>query len=214
MPLVYQQNINPSTKIGVWHITEDEVFFARQVHLQRGIPNVHKRLQHLAGRLLLKELFPGFPHELIQIADTLKPFLPDEKYHFSISHCGDYAAAIVSTDYRVGMDIEMIHPKVANVQHKFLSSVELSLLTEESVGGENESSIRLLTLSWCIKESLFKWDGRGGIDFKKHLLIQKILQQGTGGYADCSFLKNTEIHLPVHFMFLEDHCISWVFRTP
>ena len=102
MPLVYQQNINAVTKLGVWHITEQEDYF--QAPLQREITHWHKRLQHLAGRLLLKELYPEFPISLIRIADTRKPFLENEPYHFSISHCGDYAAAIVSREFRVGID--------------------------------------------------------------------------------------------------------------
>ena len=109
MPLVYQQNINATTKIAVWHITEPEDFFLVQVPLQREIRHWHKRLQHLAGRLLLKELYPDFPVALIQIADTKKPFLENEPYHFSISHCGDYAAVIVSKTYRVGVDVELIN---------------------------------------------------------------------------------------------------------
>ena len=32
MPLVYQQNINETTKLGVWHITESEAFFLQQVN--------------------------------------------------------------------------------------------------------------------------------------------------------------------------------------
>jgi hypothetical protein len=50
MPLVYQQNINASTKLGVWHIEEPEAFFLEQVPLQREITHPNKRLQHLAGR--------------------------------------------------------------------------------------------------------------------------------------------------------------------
>ena len=55
MPLVYQQNINAVTKMGVWHITETEDFFA-SVPLQKEITHPNKRLQHLAGRFLLKAL--------------------------------------------------------------------------------------------------------------------------------------------------------------
>src|SRR3984885_13270129 len=123
MPLVYQKNINPTTKVGVWHITEAEDFFS-QIPLQREITHPHKRLQHLAGRFLLKELFPDFPYELIRIASTRKPFLENDVYHFSISHCGDYAAVIVSSNHRVGVDIELPSEKLENVKHKFLSTEE------------------------------------------------------------------------------------------
>jgi phosphopantetheinyl transferase len=100
MPLFYQHNINELTKLGIWRIEEPESFYLEEVPLQRSITHPHKRLQHLAGRWMLKRLFPDFPYELIQIADTRKPYLANEAYHFSISHCGDFAAAIVSRDHR------------------------------------------------------------------------------------------------------------------
>ena len=125
MPLVYQQNINAVTKIGVWHIAEAEDFFLRQVPLQRTITHWHKRLQHLAGRLLLKELYPDFPLGEIMIADTKKPFVENEAWHFSISHSGDYAAAVVSKANRVGVDVEWGNEKIVEIRHKFLGEKEL-----------------------------------------------------------------------------------------
>src|SRR5947209_20459434 len=119
MPIFFQHNIDESTRVAVWKIEEEESFF--NVPLQRNITNPHKRLQHLAGRYLLKFLFADFPLELIQIADTRKPFLQDELFHFSISHCSDFAAAIVSTRNRVGVDIEVVGDKIQKVQHKFVS---------------------------------------------------------------------------------------------
>ncbi|MBP9606483.1 MAG: 4-phosphopantetheinyl transferase, partial [Ferruginibacter sp.] len=112
MPLVYQQNINDDTKLGLWRIEEPENFFLQFVPLQKKITHPHKRLQHLAGRFLLRKLFPHFPLKLIKIAETRKPFLPGEQYHFSISHCGDYAAVIVSSKYRVGVDVEWPQQKI------------------------------------------------------------------------------------------------------
>ncbi|MEO6454267.1 MAG: 4-phosphopantetheinyl transferase, partial [Ginsengibacter sp.] len=91
MPLFYQHTINDATKISIWHIVETEDFFLNKVPLPGIVTHWHKRLQHLAGRYLLQELCPGFPYHLIEIAGTRKPFLANEKYHFSISHCGDYA---------------------------------------------------------------------------------------------------------------------------
>jgi len=93
LALFYQHNINDTTKLAIWKIEEDAYFFLEHVPLQREITHPHKRLQHLAGRYLLRLLFPDFPFEEILIADTKKPYLPHEQYHFSISHCGNYAAA-------------------------------------------------------------------------------------------------------------------------
>ena len=112
MPVFFQHQINENTRLGVWKIEESEAFFKGNVPLHRHVTHPHKRLQHLAGRFLLQFLFPDFPYELVQIADTNKPFLPEEQYHFSISHCGDYAAAIVSRDKRVGIDVELTTDKI------------------------------------------------------------------------------------------------------
>lgn len=209
MPLVYQQNINSFTRLGVWHITEPESYFLHKVPLQRAITHPHKRLQHLAGRYLLKALYPGFPYEMIKIADTRKPFLENEAYHFSISHCGDYAAVMVSTAYRVGVDIEMVTSKVEKIIHKFLSAFEQNML-EDMPGNDNEQRKIFLTAAWSIKESLYKWYGDGEVDFIEHLHIEKIVSDTTGGLACCRLLKQKEIELAVQFIFFNGNVLSWV----
>ncbi len=176
MPVFYQHNINETTRLGIWHIEETESFFLNHVPLQRAISHPHKRLQHLAGRYLLQHLFPGFPYELISIADTRKPFLSNEAYHFSISHCGDYAAALVSTTQRVGIDIELVKPSITAVRHKFLSEEELALLQvlAHEQHGRSLSDELLYTICWSAKESIYKWFGNGGVDFKRHMPLQAI----------------------------------------
>ena len=86
MPLFYQHTINEGTKLGIWLIEETESFFLEKVPEKKEVTHPHKRLQHLAGRFLLPVLFEDFPLEEIVIADTRRPFLENEKYHFSISH--------------------------------------------------------------------------------------------------------------------------------
>lgn len=171
MPLFYQQDINETTRLGVWKIEEEEDFFLRSVPLQRSITHPHKRLQHLAGRYLLRFLFPDFPNEEIEIADTRKPFLPDEQYHFSISHCGDYAAALVSSTARVGIDIENITARVEKIKHKFLHPDELQFVHAH----ESAKQIELLTLLWSVKEAMFKWWGRGDVDFSEVLRVNDFI---------------------------------------
>ena len=210
MPMVYQQNINPYTRLGVWHIAEPESFFTQQVFVQRNITHPHKRLQHLAGRFLLKELYPNFPYGLIRIADTRKPFLENDEYHFSISHCGDYAAVIVSSQNRVGVDVELISSKVEKVKHKFLSTAEQELLHGLPQGNPLAHHTKFLTLAWSIKESLFKWYGDGEMDFIEHLHINNIVINDNSGVAYCKISKKQETSLTVHFLFFNNNCISWV----
>ena len=201
MPLVYQQNINAVTKIGVWHITEGEDYFLQQVPLQREITHWHKRLQHLAGRLLLKELYPAFPVELVQIAGTKKPFLQNEPFHFSISHCGDYAAVVVSKEYRVGVDVELKSNKIEKIIPKFLTAEECFLMPRGSI-------TETATLFWSVKETIYKWNSRAGVDFKKHIAIISVTGDATEGIVHCVF--TNAIKLDVHFLHFNDNYLTWV----
>jgi phosphopantetheinyl transferase len=203
MPLVYQQNINATSKIAVWHITESEDFFLSTVPVQREIKHWHKRLQHLAGRLLLKELYPEFPVEMIQVADTRKPFLENEPFHFSISHCGDYAAAMVSKTHRVGVDVELLNGKIEQIQYKFTTDEELKIFSEQAL-----NNIQCLTLCWSIKESVFKWWGRGEVDFKKDIVLKSLSGSPEQGVVHCIF--RNEFELDIHYLLFNNNFLTWV----
>jgi phosphopantetheinyl transferase len=217
MPLFYQHNINEQTKLAVWQIRETEDFFLSQVPLQREITHPHKRLQHLAGRYLLRLLFPQFPLEMIRIAKTMKPFLPGDPYHFSISHCGNFAAAIVSTAERTGIDIEMPSPKVARVRHKFLHAVEWDAVLQAadipSIAdiAADENMLRQITLLWSAKEAVFKWYGSGEVDFSSHIRLHP---PGTGmttkGIITGLFVKSHPVGLQLHYINFPDICLVWV----
>ncbi len=200
MPLVYQQNINAVTKIAVWHITETEDFFAA-VPLQKTITHWHKRLQHLAGRFLLKELYPDFPLELIKIADTRKPFLENEAYHFSISHCRDYAAVLISKELRAGVDIELVNDKIGNIIQKFLTGEEGALMTNGAIE-------KTATLFWSVKETVYKWQGTGATDFKKHIRIQRFTGNLDEGIVHCLFRDKTVLR--VHYLFFNGNFLTWI----
>ncbi len=205
MPLLYLQQVDAFTKIGVWHITETDIFFLQHVSLQRSITHPHKRLQHLAGRYLLKILFPDFPLPLILIADTRKPFLENEAFHFSISHCGDFAAAIVSTKNRVGADIEIPHNKIEKIKHKFLSAKELDIVC----AGDYKNHL-MLTTAWSIKEAMFKWYGRGSVNFIKDMQINKITRVHHIFTAHCFFEKEMNAAVEVHSILVGENNLSWL----
>lgn len=203
MPLFYQQDINEHTRLAVWEIAEPESFFLQSVDLKKEITHPHKRLQHLAGRYLLWYLFPDFPAEAIAIADTRKPFLPDEQYHFSISHCGHYAAAIVSKTDRVGIDVELLTPRVEKIKHKFLHPHELAMLKQTAA-----DTITVLTLLWSAKEAMFKWWGNGEVDFSEVLRIHE-LPEKSSGILKTSFVKQETYPLILHYQLFGNLTLVW-----
>jgi len=189
------------------------------VPLKRDVSHPFKRLQHLAGRYLLTYLFPDFPLEEIRIADTRQPYLAGDRYHFSISHCGSYVAAIVSSNSRVGVDIELITPRIERVAHKFLDEEEMHFFNDDYAQFLEQWGLRgrvfqeFLTLIWNAKEAIFKWYGRGELDFRRHMKLEGSLNlEGDWIKLPFVFEKSRKIHLTVEGRIFEDQSLTlaWI----
>ena len=223
MPIFFQQDIDPYTKLAVWKIEETEEFFLEKVMAQREVSHPHKKLQHLAGRYLLIYLFPDFPIEAVMIADTRKPFLENEQYHFSIAHCGHFAAAIVSSVNRVGVDAELVGDKINRIKTKFISPQEQHFASgwarefavhsnpiREKMGKPQIN--HLLTLIWSSKEAVFKWYGSGGVDFKDHMHVISIIDDKEHQFSVIiAFRKHEELFLNLRTIFFDGSlCLSYL----
>ena len=98
--------------------------------------------------------------------------------------------------------MELIQPKIEIVKHKFLSEQEQKLLPV--------TTPQLLTLLWSCKEAVYKWYGKGEIDFKKNMVIKEIFTHGESGIIKCDFIKDTTIQLNIEFKIFENLCLAWV----
>ncbi len=162
MPLLKEWTIGESGKAAIWKVEEPEAFFSEHTGLTPDIKHEKRRIEHLAGRFLLKHLDQGLPLHLIAKDEHDKPRLSNGYCHFSISHSFPFVAAVVDTRHETGIDVQTWNPRIGQIQHKFLSPQEQSFF---------EGDERLLTLAWCAKESVYKWHGRRGVDFRAHLPI-------------------------------------------
>ena len=204
MPLVYQQYINQHTKLGVWHIVvgEEEKLLVSGL---KEISHPHKRLQHAAGRQILAALYPDFPIQAISIAASKKPFLKAADYYFSISHCGNYAAAIVSENAHVGIDIEIPKTQIHNIQHKFLSNAEKLLVHAWPL-----PTVFALTLAWGVKEAVYKWYGLGEVDFINHIQLKSLVVHPTHFHIECMFLKDETHSLTLTAVNFNGNSLVWL----
>lgn len=209
MGLFYQHNINANTHLGIWRIEEPESFFLEKVPVKKDVSHPYKRLQHLAGRFLLPVLFEDFPLAEILIADTKKPFLPDEHYHFSISHCGNFAAAVASTQNRVGIDVEFVTPRIKIISPKFMNEDEKDFMAEwEQLP---QVHLQLMTLLWSAKEAIFKWFGNGEVDFRQHIQLKSAPLINAGEWTTLDFLfKKTNVDLQVHAKIFDNLSLAYV----
>jgi len=202
MPLIRTIQIDPETRLGLWKISEQEAFFEEKITISRAIHHPHKRLQHYAGRLLLITLFPDFPLEEVVVADTRKPLLQCGSFHFSISHCGDYAAAIVSRRAAVGIDIEGVQPKIGRVSGKFLSPEEQAFI-------DPVNTLKHQTICWSAKEAMFKWYGLGSVDFRENMRLQPFPFM-PAGFITANFVKpDTNTQLYLQYILEDDLCLAW-----
>ena len=204
LPLLFQHTINSQTQLAVWKIEEPPDFFEKQVKLTA--PTVHplKQLQFLAGRYLLQSMQPGFPLDKIQLAAGEKPFIKDHSSAFSITHTGQFAAAIVSQNALVGIDMEMISEKALKVASRFLHTEEMGLLAALDPAALNTRA----TLLWTVKETVYKWKGEKGVDFREQILVTTI--DNKEQMAEGEFVGSGRLSFRVHYREIEGAILSWL----
>ena len=206
MPLVYQQNINDTAKIGVWHIKEPESFFLEHYTPPIEIKHHQKRIQHLAGRFLLKVLDQSISLDHILISEKGMPFLKNNERFFSISHSDDFVAVIINNHHSVGIDIESVKNKIVLIVNKFITEEEMKILSE--TGLENNLHC---TIGWTIKEAMFKWYGLGNVDFKRNLKIQSFEMSDGCFLFHTQFLKeDIQKSLKIKTILIQSKVMSWV----
>jgi phosphopantetheinyl transferase len=167
MPFFYQQNINESEHLAIWSITEPLSFFEEGMTVDVNIQNEERKIQHLAVRLLFSLMKPEANMKDLVMADNGKPYLKGVPFHFSFSHCKGYAACAVSDHFPIGIDIEIIHPRIAKVAHKFLNDAEKAMLANLN----EEDALKQLAFFWAAKEAMYKKHEQLGIDFARDFNI-------------------------------------------
>lgn len=182
MPLYKQWKPSTSAEIAVWKVDEPESFFVNESGFSSTRKNEMRRIEHVAGRFLLKHLDEGFPIFKIETSHLGKPYLPkSENRHFSISHSFPYIAAAISTQKNIGVDVQVYRDKISNIQHKFLSAEEQLIC---------DNHIKDITSFWCAKEAVFKWFGNGEVDFIKQMPIILFDKKAQPNQLKMNFLRD------------------------
>src|ERR1700749_152451 len=97
MPLYREWSISHHALAAIWKIDEPESFFTERTGIIKDIKNEKRRMEHHAGRFLLKHLKEDFP--LLNIVPDVedKPRIDNNEYYFSISHSWPYVAAVIDS---------------------------------------------------------------------------------------------------------------------
>ncbi|NBL63795.1 4'-phosphopantetheinyl transferase superfamily protein [Flavobacterium sp. NST-5] len=160
-------DINPTTKVYLWKITEtfDELFRVvklRDVSLARleKMKSEEHQKGFLAVRMILQHL--DLDDFKLFYDESGKPHLLDcPLKEISISHSHEFSAVAIS-EKPIGLDLEKIKEKTLRIAPRFMDVSHLENLS-------NEEKILKATVIWGIKESIFKIKNQPGISFPQHI---------------------------------------------
>ncbi len=201
MPL-FKKTSSADFDIALWRNEEDLSFFEQKFASHPEIKNENKKLQWFATRHLVNEMLGEVAE--IEKDEAGKPFLNNSSYHLSISHTPVFAAAMLSKVAAVGIDLEMVSPKVERIAHKFLREDEIKSI-------QADEKIEKLILYWSAKEALYKLYGKGGIEFMTQLLIEPFDLKLSGELkAEIAGIEKPLKNLRVNYEFFEDHVLTYV----
>ncbi len=123
------------------------------------------RTGHEAGRALLADAYRELTGENlppILIDERGKPYFPDSKWHFSISHTKGHAFCVLS-DRPVGIDAEELDRNInLGLAEKILSPSE-----KARFHAAPDKRLALLTF-WVLKEAAAKQSGEGLRGYPNH----------------------------------------------
>ncbi|MET4076768.1 4'-phosphopantetheinyl transferase superfamily protein [Hymenobacter sp. UYCo722] len=191
MPLHSLQRLSPTAVLGLWHLTETpEALWAELPNsaeyqaLLPATPDTKRQAQWLAGRRLAHALFGEFPtllptQTVVRNDATGRPWLAGAPADtvLSLSHSGEWAAAVLARDGRAGVDIEFIRDKAQRLAGKFLADDEWHHARTATVHTDADAHYTLL---WSAKEALYKLAARRGIIFRQQLLLHEFRPQTSG----------------------------------
>jgi len=170
MGCISKHYLNEFTILGVWKIEEDLKTLLDSVVLDNGDKKKYKvfasnsrKLEFLSVRALLAELL-GKDARIIYNKNN-KPFLKDGSRFISISHSYKLTAILLSTNEKVGIDLEHMSTNIGRIAFKFINR-------REKITKVQENRRYHLYLHWCAKEALYKICDKEGISIRKNITIE------------------------------------------
>lgn len=206
MPKLWQKYVKSGILGGLWLIDESEEELKSQLEWMKPeeFRNANRSIQWLASRVLMQEMLAHLNIQTAVLSKDLngKPSINIPGLHVSISHNPKYTAVAIA-EVPVGVDVELIHPRIERVKDKFMNPHDYRIL-------ENESDIAGMHLIWSAKEAMFKYHPMGELDFRSHLYLEKIGE----GVLQGTIQKENEKHaLLVPYEYLPDGILVWAYAA-
>ena len=178
MGCITKHYLNEFSILVVWKIEEDLNTLLDLVLLDndekkkyKGYTSNSRKLEFLSVRALLSELI-GREAKIVYNKNN-KPFLKDGSRFISISHSHKLTAILLSTNEKVGIDLEYMSSNIAALAFKFINR-------KEKVTKEQEDRKYHLYIHLCAKEALYKICDKEGISIRNSITIEPFIVLESG----------------------------------
>jgi 4'-phosphopantetheinyl transferase len=157
MILIERGNMN----IGLLNKADvDSETWMSEIELQRfnGFHFENRKQEFIGVRQIRNKLCPK---ESIINEPNGKPKFLSSPLHVSVSHSKKSICLGIGKN-PIGIDLEVINPRILRVKDKFVNQAEIDFYPIESLED--------LTILWTIKESVYKLCNIGGLSFKNDII--------------------------------------------
>ena len=209
MPVVWQRTNNVFS-ILVWHSSETIDVLLQNADLKnkdvidwQSFKSESRKREWLTVRNALKELIPSSKNVILFYDGNGKPLLEDG--YISISHSHNYIALMYSKISGIGIDIEIIHPRILKLLQRFLNEKEKEYIIPMN-------NVEMIHAMWGAKEVLYKIHSLGNIDFKKDLFVHSFSYDKSGSIHASILKKGYEEKLNVFYEQLDGYMLTWAYR--
>ncbi|MFN8210323.1 MAG: 4'-phosphopantetheinyl transferase superfamily protein [Bacteroidales bacterium] len=170
MGCISKHYLNEYSVLGVWKIEEDLPSLLSLVVLDqeekkkyKSFRSTSRKLEFLSVRALLAELL-GKEAKIVYNKNN-KPFLKSGSHFISISHSHRLTAILLSTNEKVGIDLEYMSSNISAFSSKYMNR-------KERITKDPEKKKYHLYVHWCAKEALYKICDKEGISIRNNITIE------------------------------------------
>jgi 4'-phosphopantetheinyl transferase len=204
----YWQNTEPGYSIIVWQCTESMEDLKNNISLTaveesawNSFKSETRKKEFLTVRHALKVISNL---EAITYDSNGKPHLKNG--FISISHSHEFIAVMVSNISGIGIDIEIISPRILNLSKKFLSPDEIKNI---HIGDPLEK----IHVMWGAKEVLYKIHSIGNLIFKENLCVHPFDYSSKGKLSATIQKKGFEETFQIQYEAIKGYMLTWSCRN-
>lgn len=207
MGCITKHYLNRDTMLGVWKIEEDLPALLEMVEIgpedkkrYSVFRSTSRKIEFLSVRALLAEMLDS--NARIVYNKNNKPFIKDGSHFISISHSSKLTAIILSTNERVGIDLEYMRMNINAFASRFLNK-------REKVTRRWADRTYHLYIHWCAKETIYKICDKEGINIVNDITIEPFDVKESGEIR--GYVKNERIddQFTLYYSKYDNYTIVW-----